>query len=177
MLYITTQDIYSIVTTPNVDIEKQSDLIIIAIFAAKKQVPRCDKAFRLIKSSVDMLKTGMSTYYKDLVASGNPAIIIENFINDLSNDLHIDTQTLCQFKRIIFHFRKQADYMPKKYTKLEYVFSMLVKIMEIMERIIRKVSKKDKIMPKQYSKNIYIAIICVHIESTSVRTESTSVLI
>lgn len=133
MLYITTQDIYSVVTTPDVDIDKLSELIIVAITAAKKQVPRCDKAFRLIENSVDMLKTGMSSYYKDFVASGNPAIIFENFINDISSDLNIDTQTLMQFKRIIFHFRKQADKMPKKNAKLEGVFSTLDKIMEIMD--------------------------------------------
>ncbi len=132
MLYITTQDIYNIVTTPDVDIDKLSELIITAITAAKKQVPRCDKAFRLIENSVDMLKNGMSSYYKDFVASGNPAIIFENFINDISNDLHIDTQTLGQFRRIIFHFRKQANSMPKKSAKLDGVFSTLDKIMDMM---------------------------------------------
>ena len=134
MLYITTQDIYNIVTTPDVDIDKLSELIIKAIATAKKQVPRCDKAFRIIENSVDMLKSGMSSYYKDFVASGNPAIIFENFINDISNELHIDTQTLAQFKRIIFHFRKQANSMPKKSQKLEGVFSTLDKIMDIMEK-------------------------------------------
>ena len=133
MLYITTQDIYSIVTSPDVDIDKLSELIIKAITAAKKQVPRCDKAFRLIENSVDMLKNGMSSYYKDFVASGNPAIIFENFINDISGDLHIDTQTLGQFKRIIYHFRKQANSMPNKNTKLDGVFTTLDKIMDIME--------------------------------------------
>ncbi|TMW56833.1 hypothetical protein Poli38472_006843 [Pythium oligandrum] len=133
MLYITTQDIYTIVTTPDVDIDKLSELIIKAISAAKKQVPRCDKAFRLIENSVDMLKNGMSSYYKDFVASGNPAVIFENFINDISNDLHIDTPTLNQFRRIIFHFRKQANAMPKKSEKLEGVFTTLDKIMEIMD--------------------------------------------
>ena len=134
MLYITTQDIYNIVTTPDVDIDKLSELIIKAITAAKKQIPRCDKAFRLIENSVDMLKTGMSTYYKDFVASGNPAIIFENFINDISNDLHMDSQTLGQFKRIIFHFRKQANSMPKKNQQLSGIFTTLDKIMDIMEK-------------------------------------------
>jgi hypothetical protein len=144
MLYITTQDIYTIVTSPDVDIDKLSELIVKAITAAKKQVPRCDKAFRLIENSVDMLKNGMSSYYKDFVASGNPAIIFENFINDISNDLHIDTQTLGQFKRIIFHFRKQANSMPKKNQKLEGVFGTLDKIMEIMENDKSMVDKTPK---------------------------------
>jgi len=133
MLYITTQDIYTIVTSPDVDIDKLSELIVKAITSAKKQIPRCDKAFRLIENSVDMLKNGMSSYYKDFVASGNPAVIFENFINDISNDLHIDTQTLGQFKRIIFHFRKQANSMPKKKQELKGVFSALDKIMDIMD--------------------------------------------
>lgn len=133
MLYITTQDIYSIVTSPDVDIDKLSELIVKAITAAKKQIPRCDKAFRLIENSVDMLKSGMSTYYKDFVASGNPAVIFENFINDISGTLHINSTTMGQFKRIIFHFRKQANNMPKKNPKLDGVFSTLDKIMEIMD--------------------------------------------
>ena len=133
MLYITTQDIYTIITSPDVDIDKLSELIVKAITAAKKQIPRCDKAFRMIENSVDMLKNGMSSYYKDFVASGNPTIIFENFINDISNDLHIDTQTLGQFKRIIFHFRKQANAMPKKNQQLDGVFTTLDKIMEIMD--------------------------------------------
>jgi len=133
MFYITTGDIYTMVTSPDVDIDKLSELIIDAITAAKKQVPRCDKAFRLIENSVDMLKNGMSSYYKDFVASGNPAVIFENFINDISNDLHIDKSTLCQFKRIIFHFRKKANEMPKKNSKLDGVFTTLDKIMDIMD--------------------------------------------
>ncbi|KAK1930486.1 hypothetical protein P3T76_014157 [Phytophthora citrophthora] len=124
LLYITTQDIYAIVSTPNVDIDKLSEFIVKAIGAAKA---RCDKAFRLVENSVDMLKTGMSSYYKDFVASGNPTIIIENFINDISTDLKIDTPTLGQFKRIIFYFRRQAS------KKLKGVFFTLDKIMEIME--------------------------------------------
>lgn len=133
MLYITTQDIYNIVSSPDVDIDKLSELIVQAIGAAKKQIPRCDKAFRLIENSVDLLKNGMSSYYKDFVASGNPVVIFENFINDLSGDLHIDTQTMGQFKRIIFHFRKRAESMPKQSAKLDGVFQTLDKIMSMMD--------------------------------------------
>ncbi len=133
MLYITTQDIYNIVSSPDVDIDKLSELIVRAIGTAKKKIPRCDKAFRLVENSVDMLKNGMNSYYKDFVASGNPTIIFENFINDLSSDLNIDTQTLGQFKRIIFYFRKQANAVPKKREELSGVFGTLDKIMEIME--------------------------------------------
>ncbi len=140
MLYITTQDIYNLVSSPDVDIDKLSELIVQAIGAAKKLIPRCDKAFRLIENSVDLLKNGMSSYYRDFVASGNPAVIFENFINDLSGDLHIDTQTMGQFKRIIFHFRKRAEAMPRHDPKLSGVFGTLDKIMSMMDTR----SSKDK---------------------------------
>lgn len=133
MLYITTQDIYTIVSSPDVDIDKLSEMIITAIAAAKKQVPRCDKAFRIIESSVDMLKNGMNTYYKDFVATGNVTIIFDNFLRDIGTDLHLDAQTMGQFKRIIFHFRKQANSMPQKAAQLSGVFSTLDKIMNIMD--------------------------------------------
>ena len=137
MLYITTQDIYSVVSTPDVDIAKLSEMIVQAIGAAKKQIPRCDRAFRLIENSVDMLKNGMGTYYKDFVASGNPAVIFENFISDLSNDLDIDSQTMRQFKRIILHFRKKAESIPKKAEQLSGVFATLDKIMGMMEEEVK----------------------------------------
>lgn len=132
MLYLTTHDIYNIVSSPDVDIDKLSELIVQAIGSAKKQIPRCDKAFRLIENSVDLLKNGMSSYYKQFVASGNPFSIFENFIGDLSEELHIDTQTMNQFKRIIFHFRKRAESLPQKNAKLDSTFSMLDKILNMM---------------------------------------------
>ncbi len=133
MLYITTQDIYNIISSPDIDIDKFSEIIIQAIGAAKKQISRCDKAFRLIENSIDLLKNSMNSYYKDFVATSNPMIIFENFIGDVSNDLHIDTQTMAQFKRIIFHFRKKADNMQIKNNKLDGVFSTLNKIISSME--------------------------------------------
>lgn len=133
MLYITTQDIYKLISSPDVDIDKLSEIIVKAIEAAKKQIPRCDKAFRIIGNSVDMLKSNMNTYYKDFVATSNPTIIFESFIQDIANDVNMDTQTLSQFKRIIFHFRKKSQNMPKN-PKLDTMFTALDKIMNIMDK-------------------------------------------
>ena len=132
MLYITTQDIYQLISSPDVDIDKLSEVIVAAIEAAKKQIPRCDRAFKIIGNSVDMLKSNMNTYYKDFVATSNPTIIFESFISDIANDVNMDSQTLNQFKRIIFHFRKKSESMPKN-SKLDTMFTSLDKIMSIME--------------------------------------------
>ncbi len=132
MLYITTQDIYKLISSPDVDIDKLSEVIVKAIEAARKQIPRCDKAFRIIANSVDMLKSNMNMYYKDFVATSNPTIIFESFIQDISTSINMDTQTLMQFKRIIFFFKKKSESMPKN-PQLNSMFGTLDKIMNIME--------------------------------------------
>lgn len=133
MMYLTTKDIYNIITTPDVDINKLSELIIAAIGAAKKHIPNCNKAFKMIEDSIDMLKHGMGEYYRSFVATGNPATIFENFVNDIAQDVDMDRATLIQFKKIIFHFRKKADSMPKKNPMLEKVFGQIDKVMGILE--------------------------------------------
>ncbi len=133
MLYITTQDIYQIISSPDVDIDKLSEVIVKAIEASKKQIPRCEKAFRTISNSAEMLKTNMNSYYKDFVATSNPTIIFENFLHDLSDKTQMDTQTLRQFKTIIFYYRKKSQNIPKN-PKLDTMFQTLDKIMNIMEK-------------------------------------------
>ena len=133
MLYITTQDIYQIISSPDVDIDKLSEIIVKAIEASKKQIPRCEKAFRTISNSAEMLKTNMNVYYKDFVATSNPTIIFENFLHDLSDKTQMDTQTLRQFKTIIFYYRKKSQNIPKN-PKLDTMFKTLDKIMNIMEK-------------------------------------------
>jgi Ca2+-binding EF-hand superfamily protein len=132
MLYITTQDIYKLISSPDVDIDHLSEVIVKAVDAARKQIPRCDKAFRIISNSVDMLKSNMNTYYKDFVATSNPTIIFESFIQDITTSINMDTQTLMQFKRIIFFFKKKSESMPKN-PQLNSMFGTLDKIMNIVE--------------------------------------------
>jgi hypothetical protein len=135
MLYISTQDIYKIISSPDIDINKFTDIIFTAIKAARKQIPRCDKAFNMISNSMDMLKSNMNVYYKDFIATNNPTIIFENFIQDVSSETNIDTKTLMQFKKIISFFRKRADSMPKnnKSAEVNSMFGILDKLMKIME--------------------------------------------
>ena len=132
MLYITTYDIYQLISSPDIDIEKLSEVVILAISSAKKQIPRCDKAFKVISNSFDMLKGNMNDYYKAFVASSNPTIILENFIMDLSKKPAISTDVILQFKKIAMFFRKKAESRPKD-PRLETIFGTLDKIMKIMD--------------------------------------------
>lgn len=132
MLYITTYDIYQLVSSPDIDIDKLSEVVIMAITSAKKQIPRCEKAFKVISNSFDMLKSNMNDYYKAFVATSNPTIILENFVMDLTKAPAISTDVILQFKKIAMFFRKKSESRPKD-PKLESIFSTLDKIMKIMD--------------------------------------------
>lgn len=132
MLFITTYDIYQLVSSPDIDIDKLSEVVIMAITSAKKQIPRCEKAFKVISNSFDMLKSNMNDYYKAFVATSNPTIILENFVMDLTKAPAISTDVIMQFKKIAMFFRKKSESRPKD-PKLESIFSTLDKIMKIMD--------------------------------------------
>lgn len=132
MIFISVYDIYKLITTPDIDIEKFSEVIIQAIKESKKQIPRCDGAFKIIANSAEMLKSNFNDYYKDFVISKNPTIIMENFVLDISKSTNMNNDTMRQFKKIIFHYRQKANSRPKD-PKLDMIFENLDKIMSMME--------------------------------------------
>jgi len=132
MLYITTYDIYQIITSPDVDIDRLTEVIIGAVASAKKQIPRCDKAFKVISNSVDLLKNNMNDYYKAFVSTSNPTIIIDNFLNDLRKTPAMSNDVIMQFKKIAMFFRKQTESQPKN-PKLETMFTALDKVLKLMD--------------------------------------------
>lgn len=134
MIYTKSYDIYNLITSPDIDIEKFSNIIIDSIKEAKKSIPRCDKAFKKISQSVDLLKNNFNTYYKDFIESQSPTIIVENFILDLSKDLDADTETTRQFKRIVmFYQKKYNESGQKKDPKLKKMFETIQEKFKILE--------------------------------------------
>lgn len=106
ILYKKTINIVELITSPDIDIDQFSEVLVSSISKLRQQLPKCGKAFNKIENSVNMLKGNFSGYYKDFVSSGNPGIIIENFVTDVSNDQKADAQTTMQFRTII-NFYKQ----------------------------------------------------------------------
>lgn len=139
MLFTKSYDIYNLVTSPDIDIEKFSKIIIDSIQEARKSIPRCDKAFNKIKHSVDLLKNNFNNYYKDFIESQSPTIIIENFVIDVSKDLNTDAETTRQFKRIVMHYQKRFNESGKsKDPKLTQMFETInekFKILETAEKV------------------------------------------
>jgi hypothetical protein len=99
-------DLYEVISAPEVDVDDFVNVIISNISEVKKHIPRCDEAFQKIVESVDLLKGNFNGYYKDYTASGNPTVIMENFVLDVSKNTKSSPTVTSQFRKIISHYRK-----------------------------------------------------------------------
>jgi hypothetical protein len=118
------RDIYKTLTSPDVNIKEFSQTIISSIAQVKKQIPRCDKAFRKIEESVSLLENNFDGYYKDFIQSQNPNTIIESFVIDVSTSSKSDIQTTAQFRKIVNYYRKMTNGKIQD-PKIMKVFDML----------------------------------------------------
>lgn len=133
MLFKTSFEIYEVITSPDIDISKFSDIIIQSIKQARKMIPRANRAFKKIEESVSLLKNNFTNYYKDFVSTKNPTIILENFILDCSkeNNEDVDLDLARQFKRIVMFYQKKSQGKIKD-PRINQLFEMLNKNFEMM---------------------------------------------
>ena len=101
-------EMYEVITSPDIDIKKFSQVLIANIDKMKKTIPRCDKAFNIIKNSVELLEGNFKGYYRNSVEAENPSIIIESFIIDVSMSQKANASITGQFRRIIMYMKKQS---------------------------------------------------------------------
>lgn len=101
-------EMYDVITSPDIDIKKFSKILISNIEKMKKTIPRCDKAFNIIKNSVELLENNFKGYYRNSVEAENPSIIVESFIIDVSMSQKANASITGQFRRIIMFMKKQA---------------------------------------------------------------------
>ena len=136
MSFNTTYDIYNIITSPDIDISKFSEVIVSSIAQAKKMIPRAGKAFRKIEQSIELLQNNFSDYYKDFISTKDPSTIITSFIGDCSKstmgDENVDLDLIKQFKRIsMFYKNKSAGKI--KDPRINQIFEMLDKNFEMLD--------------------------------------------
>jgi hypothetical protein len=98
-------NIYKLITSPDIDISKFSEVLIKNIDKMKKQIPRCDKAFDVIANSVNLLENNFEGYYKTSVEAENPSIIVESFIIDVSMSQKSNPSVTSQFRKIIMFMK------------------------------------------------------------------------
>lgn len=144
MMFGRTYDIYKIITSPDVDVDKFVEIVAKSIDEIKTKIPRCNEAFDKIKNATHLLKDNFGDYYKDFVESENPTIIMENFISDVAQSAEGSPQLIMQFKRIISFYRKNAEQHMQSNPQLKQVFSMVNSQLSTLENMGRDKKKKSK---------------------------------
>lgn len=130
-------NLYKTITSPDVDIEKFTDVLINSISELKKQpeLHRCKMAFSRIEQSVQLLKDKFGDYYRESVASENPNALITSFIVDVSNQGGADARLTREFRTIIQYMHKVSQRNGKsKDPNVQKIFKMLNHNYSLMEQ-------------------------------------------
>lgn len=109
-VYTDTLDLYRVITSPDIDVAEFTDLLIASIdrLSTTPGLSRCKHAFHRIRSSVEMLRTNFTEYYRESVSVGMPSTIIQNFILDVSKGGAVNAQMTWEFKKIINYMQKMS---------------------------------------------------------------------
>ena len=134
ILYKRGLEIVRLITSPDIDVDKFSQILVDNIGEVKKHIPRCDKAFDKIASSVDLLKGNFDDYYKDFVISQNPGVIIENFVGDVAKSSKADAQTARQFRTIVQFYKKRMQSQAIDDPKVKKILSMVGSNLDILDQ-------------------------------------------
>jgi hypothetical protein len=133
MIFVQCTELYKLISTPDIDISNFSKVIVEAIQKIKKvpELSRCGDAFKKLEESVDMLEGNFGGYYKDMLQSQNPTMLIVNFIEDVSKSDKMDIKLVYQFRQIVSYYKKATQgkikdpAIKEKFELLSKRFSML----------------------------------------------------
>ena len=92
----------------------------------KKEIPRCEDAFKKILDSTSILETNYEEYYKDYVGCNNSMVIAENFIQDVAQTIEKSPKLAFQFRKIIGHLRKLTNRLTATDPKYKQTFDTLL---------------------------------------------------
>lgn len=109
-VYSITKTIVETIMLPDIDIDMFSKKFITYITELKKQIPRCDEAFKKIESAIGLLKKNFNCYYRDFVRTENPSVIVDGLLNDVINENKRNIKLSYQLKKILMYFQKSMTH-------------------------------------------------------------------
>lgn len=136
-LYMTLLDIYNVVSSPDVDVDRFSSILVQSL-GSLRQIPElktCKDAFRRIEDSVSLLKTNFSEYYKEAIVSGDLNCIFQSFVLDVANQGKGSNAGLTrQFGIIVNYFQKVSVEKGKSNDpQIKKIMELLSKNYKVME--------------------------------------------
>lgn len=133
LVYIKCMSIADDVTSPPIDIDKFSNLMIDSIGQLDAQVPRCREAFELIKNSVGLMKNNFRGYYKDFLSAGSPGIIVDHFIHDVMENTSASPTVAFQFQQIRNFYISRVRAHNIKDPRVKKMLALLGKNLDVLE--------------------------------------------
>lgn len=131
-IYVNTLHLYEVITSPDIDLDKFTAVLMDSIRQLRGTIPRCNEAFNRIERSVKLLKENFNSYYKDSVQAANPSLIMESFVIDVSKQGGVSPRITQQFGRIIAHMNKMSSNRPKNPT-VDKLFAILNQNYDLMK--------------------------------------------
>lgn len=133
LLYSRCDKVYTLVSSPDVDVERFSHALVGNIDQIRKQIPRCDAAFDKIKESVGLLQSNFGGYYKDFITSQNPGVIVEHFVLDVADNAKgADPKVTQQFRKIVNFYKKNMSGKIKD-PRMNRIFNMVGENLNVLE--------------------------------------------
>jgi hypothetical protein len=137
-LYKHSHALYNLITSPDVDIKAFTATLISSLGDLRKQpkLSRCNRAFKRIEMSVDLLNEKFSDYYRESIITQNPDTLVGNFIYDVSQQGKDDPKLMREFKTIINYMEELSRTNGKANDpKVKQIFAMLQNNFNLMEKV------------------------------------------
>jgi hypothetical protein len=142
-IYNLTYTIYQQVTLPDIDVDVFVNILMDNLGEIKKQIPRCNKAFNKLVSSVQLLKTNFNGYFADFVRSNDPSIFMQNFIIDVSTSTDIDAETTRQFRQIMMFYKSKLPAKLATNPQAKFLFDQMAKQLDKLDEYTNIKDPKD----------------------------------
>lgn len=128
--YVNALEVYKIFVSPDIDIEKFVKAFGEKMEGIKKVIPGCDKAFKTLNKSLNLLRENFDVYYKKFMTTNNPSIIFESFLADVQEKNKNDISVMVQFKKIVAYIRKNLPPNMRQNPTVEKLWSISEKLFE-----------------------------------------------
>lgn len=135
-MYTITFRIFNIKRRPEIDVDEFVDYVSSRLELLKKQIPRCDGAFRKIDEALSSLKSNFGEYYTDYVATNNPSIMLETFIVDVAKNSSSTARLAGEFNTILKYFQTTMANNPEAGAdpRAQKLLSVIAGNCEILEK-------------------------------------------
>ena len=143
-VYTHCKAVHDLATSPNVDPDKLSNVLMSALMAYEGKFPRHKLAFAEIKRHIGLLKKNMNLYYKEFLSSKDSSVFMHNFILDIAESGTTNPKARIQLRDLLLQIKKKIAATPINDPEIKKTLDGLSKSIPFLND-----DKKDKMTDKE----------------------------